>query len=359
MESKRYLNIPSYVKWKESQASGNRGFVGTQNALRLRKALHEEITVIPDLTLMQKDHKKMDESVIPKTRPVCEARCTYNQRANGHLAAILGAVIEADPSTEAISTEDAISRLDSINKKIQSNEISPRNQVVGSLDVESLYPSIDTKSAGIICRDRVKNSRATVEGVDYHWALKYLAVTMKPVEVVDAKIMNLLPRRVNPSGRKSKPGISTAAEENNHERWRYPKPPSLLTKEEKKLIMGCITQQLVKLVFDNHFYMWDNEIFHQQGGCPMGVLSSSPVSRIVMDDWQEKMKEMEDKMDALARINPVAYERLDVFLITYGLLGIFYQLVISEICNLVLNPVSDILVTIFIYTSSIIVEKFT
>ena len=130
---------------------------GVKNETRLKKALHEDITAVPDLTLRQKDHKEADPNTgIPKTRPVCEAKSTFNQRANGHLVAILKAAVDADPSTEAISTEDTISKLDSLNNKILQGEIKPRKLMTGSLDVESLYPSINTKVAG---RDHKGQSR--------------------------------------------------------------------------------------------------------------------------------------------------------------------------------------------------------
>ena len=93
---------------------------------RLKTALHEDITVLADLTLRQKDHKDPDPITgIPKTRPVCEARSTFNQRANGHLVAILGGATQADPTCEAISTEDAISKIDDLNKRIEAGELAP------------------------------------------------------------------------------------------------------------------------------------------------------------------------------------------------------------------------------------------
>ena len=57
---------------------------------------------------------------------------------------------------------------------------------------------------------------------------------------------------------KIKPGIATAAEEKEHERWWSPKTPSLLTThDKKKTIKGCIMQQLVKFLFNHHYYMWE------------------------------------------------------------------------------------------------------
>ena len=60
--------------------------------------------------------------------------------------------------------------------------------VVRSLDVVSLSPSIDTSTAGEICRDRVKKSSVKFEGIDSKQAVIYLKVAMSPVEKVDAKI---------------------------------------------------------------------------------------------------------------------------------------------------------------------------
>ena len=97
--------------------------------------------------------------------------------------------------------------------------------------------------------------------------------------------------------------------------WWHPKPLETFNHEEKQLIMGCITQQLVKVVFGSHFYAWDNQIYQQQDGAPMGLESSCPVSQVLMDFWVEAMMHISEKMQALAVLNPVMYERLDIFLL--------------------------------------------
>ena len=43
-------------------------------------------------------------------------------------------------------------------------------------------------------------SEAKYDGIDYPWALKYLAMTMTPHEKVDNKIQGLLPRRKSNHG---------------------------------------------------------------------------------------------------------------------------------------------------------------
>ena len=261
------------------------------------------------MTLLQKNHKPIDPITgLPKTRPVCEASSTFNQRANGYLVAILGGAIKSDPTCESISTEDHISKVDAFNKKIVNGDICPNKLMVGSLDVTSLYTSISTKVAGVICKDRILNSKVSFEGVDYTWAVIYLKLTMSPSEIVDSKMQSLLPRKKSKQG--SNPTILTGSEKENQNRWWHPKPPKLFTLEDKRKIVACITQQLVKVVFGSHYYVFNNQIYKQEEGCPMGLESSCPVSRVVMDFWASEIRKTEEKMEALATINTIQFESI-------------------------------------------------
>ena len=155
--------------------------------------------------------------------------------------------------------------------------------------------------------------------MDYRWAIIYLKLTMTPSDIVDAELQGLLPRRVRNQGRK--PTILSYETDEVKEgkprkdRWWFPKPPKLFTNEEKKSVTGCVIEQLVRLVFGTHFYMWDGEVYHQQKGAPMGLRSSCPASRAVMDFWIEEVRKLEEKMASLNTINPIRYEKLETYLI--------------------------------------------
>ena len=71
---------------------------------------------------------------------------------------------------------------------------------------------------------------------------------------------------------------------------------------------------MIKEVFGSHFYVWNGVIYHQKSGAPMGLRGSGPASRLLMDEWVEKTKEVEIKSKAMATINPVGYEALDIHL---------------------------------------------
>ena len=59
-----------------------------------------------------------------------------------------------------------------------------------------MYPSLGTKHAGRIIRDRVKDSKLCMEGLSYKQALVYLELVMKPVNILDAGIQGTLPRKL-------------------------------------------------------------------------------------------------------------------------------------------------------------------
>ena len=105
--------------------------IGTEssstNRERLTDALHENLTIVSDMIVQQKTHKPIDpETGLPKTRALCLASATFNQRLNGHLVTILGGCIQTEPNSEAISTEDKISKIDKLNKEISQGKINPK-----------------------------------------------------------------------------------------------------------------------------------------------------------------------------------------------------------------------------------------
>ena len=287
---------------------------GEANETRCRNACMENSSVIPDIIFRQKDHKPVSKDGLPKTRPLCLASCTCQQRISEYLCTITKATFSAeDTPSEAISTEDMLSAVDSLNDQIRKGEVDDERIMIGSLDVEALFPSTDTKIAAKLTRDKVRDANITYDGIDWRWAVVYLALTMTAIEKVDAKVQGLIPRRLVPKN--NPPTIKTWEVDCKRERWWYPKPPGFLTQEDKNLIMGCIAEQLVKVVFGSHVYFWEGNIYHQQGGAPMGLDSSTPISRILMDKWLQEIKEIQTKTEIMSAINPVAYEEISIKLI--------------------------------------------
>ena len=200
---------------------------GQKGEQRVRSTMNENVTVIPKMSNLVKDHKapiSMEDQMVPATRPVCNASVTMNQRVSNTLTETLGALFKAENETcEAVSTEDMIHQVDVLNSKIRSQKLNPKDLMVGSLDVTALYPSIDTDQAADICRDKVLESDMVFDGIDYRWALVYLALTCTNRDKVDNNLQDVIPRRLRKQG--SRPTVLTAEVDEKREHWWYPVTP--------------------------------------------------------------------------------------------------------------------------------------
>ena len=67
-----------------------------------------------------------------------------NQRISDTVSDLITYLFLSEEETcEVISTEDFLSRIEQFNQSIREGKIDTEEIMVGSLDVEALYPSID------------------------------------------------------------------------------------------------------------------------------------------------------------------------------------------------------------------------
>ena len=93
---------------------------GEKGEWRVRRAMNEQTTVVPQMHCTQKDHKELPESGVPKSRPICDASSTMNQRISNTITEVLQALTKADNETcEVVSTEDLLSCIEDLNKQIR------------------------------------------------------------------------------------------------------------------------------------------------------------------------------------------------------------------------------------------------
>ena len=169
--------------------------LGEDEERRVRTQMNEQTTVIPQVSSQAKDHKPIPENGIPKVRGVNGASRTMNQRLSDMTNDNLMAMLNADDSAEIQSTEEMLNYIEKLNERIRHEEISSENLVVGSLDVNSLYSSIDVRKAVKMTRERALETSCKLERIDIKLALIYLALTLKPWERVNWILVGVLPRR--------------------------------------------------------------------------------------------------------------------------------------------------------------------
>ena len=111
-----------------------------------------------------------------------------------------------------------------------------------------------------------------VEGMDYRWALIYLAMTTTPVKRVDQKLQDVIPRKRSKAGKK--PTVLTSDVDEKKERWWYPTPPGLLTRPQKRKILAAVLEQMTVMVFNTHVYEWQGQFYRQRSEGPIGLRST-------------------------------------------------------------------------------------
>ena len=137
---------------------------------RIRRAMTEVSTVIPQMSCSPKDHKPLPDSGVPKTRPLMNASASMNQRISDVFLDLLTYLFMSEQETaEVISTEDFLSKIEAFNDKIRQGKTNDEEIMVGSLDVEALYPSIDVDLAASIVKAKIMESPLKMEGVDWRW----------------------------------------------------------------------------------------------------------------------------------------------------------------------------------------------
>ena len=60
-------------------------------------------------------------------------------------------------------------------------------------------------------------------------------------------------------------------------------PPSRRpSSRQKKVMVGCVLKEVFKMVMGNHFYSFNNKIYHQNGGAAIGNLASEKSGKVLM-----------------------------------------------------------------------------
>jgi len=118
---------------------------------------------------------------------------------------------------------------------------------VASEDAEALYPSLDIEQSARICAERVSRSKVEFMGIDYDWAVKYIAMNLTKEEVALSRIGHFLPVRKHKRG--ARPGIMSIEEEEKSSKWILRRRPP--TEMEKRHILAEVIYHGVKTVFKN------------------------------------------------------------------------------------------------------------
>ena len=85
-----------------------------------------------------------------------------------------------------------------------------------------------------------------IDGVDYHWATRYLALNMTQEEINRRRLHRLVPRKKSNTGQR--PTVRTWETEESKVRWVYnkKKTPDKLTPLDKRRILARVVGIMVR-----------------------------------------------------------------------------------------------------------------
>ena len=105
---------------------------------RVKQSMTSHNNIPAPLSILRKDHKPSENDVIgPPGRPVCGGDVSYNKRLSNLISTILTDVYIGEP-TVCSSTEELLAEVERVNE-----EGLDEMDIIGSADVEALYPSLD------------------------------------------------------------------------------------------------------------------------------------------------------------------------------------------------------------------------
>ena len=172
------------------------------------------------------------------------------------VADIIEAAIQAQGvSVEAISTEDMLSLVDKITEELKKMNLSKDDAIVASLDVKGLYPALDIPVVTKIAAKMVMESGLRMAGINYTWAVIYLALDLSKAEIKRRGLEKLVPVKKERRGRP--PTILSIGEDvKSQERWKFVKPTTFFTSEEKAKVMESVLEIMILTTFGCHVYRW-------------------------------------------------------------------------------------------------------
>ena len=285
-ETERKMNAHCAMLLKVTKMGSN-----WQHEDRHRESNIKHSGYVAPMSLLVKDHKKVEEGKLPKTRPVVSASEGIGTSFSNILSEIVEPLADSlTDSMEVISTEDFISRIEETNESLA--KISPDEVALVGADATAMFPSLGAERSARIVRNVMMESTLEVNGVDYKSAAMYVRYGYTDTEIGVFGLERVVPRRRFTGGAAPKitsKEATSADSEKASDKWIFP-DIELTSVEKRKLIAACL-EIGIRTSFKHSVYTFGGRYYMKQSGSPIGERISMAVARVVMYDWGKRMKE--------------------------------------------------------------------
>ena len=178
-----------------------------------------------------------------------------------------------------------------LNKESGNYGINSDNElvIIGG-DAVSLYPTIQEEMACLAIRKAMIESKIEFEGVNFKQCVLYIALeNLSQSELLWRGLNRVVPKRKFTKGtRPIMTGpVPLGPHENGEEQWTFPNVK--LTEVEKRSILATVVEIGVRAIFRTHAYKFGGNLYHQQGGGPIGLRATGAIARVVMGVWDQQL----------------------------------------------------------------------
>ena len=195
--------------------------------------------------------------------------------------------VYAGEETVCASTEELLAEIEELNKGGRLNE----SDIIGSMDVEALYPSLDIDFTVEKVCEMLHDSKVTFEGINYKELGLYLSLVMNDEELRRRGVDAVCPTRRARRG--PRPNITGCGmrenEEERHKPWVFPDLTPVGADMKRKMLVEAV-RIVLKTLLETHTYDFAGEIRKQKEGGAIGMELTGVVAQIFMTWWDKEFK---------------------------------------------------------------------
>ena len=241
---------------------------------------------VPPLGGMRKDHKTGYDPVKgPPNRPWVPANDAPNAPLSNFCARFLkglGNELAESYGTEATNTEELCRTCQDDNKTSTTyngtNQPDPE-QVLGSMDVKALYPSITKEMARNTVEMVVAPTNLNIQGVDDQVLTRYVALAVDRSRVTKAGVEQYIPVP------ESRTTLNSYIKVNKDKQFRPGSSNLIPDQSTRNKILGLAIGEMVHQCMDNHYFKFGEHVYRQRDGGAIGSDLTGEIARLFMLLW--------------------------------------------------------------------------
>ena len=255
---------------------------------RLRNAVIAQGIKLPPFYGTRKDHKDVPpefEERGPKVRPVCGAEDCITKRLS-YILCLIGSQLLEGEYTHCDSTVNLLEEIERVNRSDQVNQ----STIIGSLDVDALYPSLNIDRCARVFRNKLFESKLKFPGLSWKSIALYLHYRVSEQDLVEEGIQEYCPQRRTNRGHPPE-FWANGVKRDDHERfgpWVFSStPPDEITVRR----MFCIAiENMIKVTMSLHDFQFEGTIYRQNTGGSIGLDLTGVLSDVYMCYWDKELK---------------------------------------------------------------------